>query len=175
MGVAVFSPCCLSWGQTMVEVMKTVVTSFSSSHACTTTLSAPSRAAGHHWPTPLPETPGRSRASLGQLLVGSLLLSPGFWCTRFCLCPPRVRFPSPVLSSGSSVVGFMATSSKRAHAIPRCCTQSPCPCGRPLLTHTSKGDTQTQFCLSLCEISVSWCTQGLFEPSECLWWVWVWF
>ena len=24
-----------------------------------------------------------------------------------------------------------------------CCTQSPCPCGRPLLTHTSTGDTQT--------------------------------
>jgi len=24
-----------------------------------------------------------------------------------------------------------------------CCTQSPCPCGRPLLTCTSAGDTQT--------------------------------
>ena len=31
-----------------------------------------------------------------------------------------------------------------------CCTQSPCPCGSPLLTRTSTGDTQTQFCLSLC-------------------------
>ena len=30
------------------------------------------------------------------------------------------------------------------------CTQSPCPCSCPLLTHTSAGDTQTQFCLSLC-------------------------
>ena len=27
------------------------------------------------------------------------------------------------------------------------CTQSPCPCGSPLLTRTSTGDTQTQFCL----------------------------
>ena len=52
-----------------------------------------------------------------------------------------------------------------------CCTQSPCPCGRPLLTHTSTGDTQTQFWLSLCGISGSWCTQGLFEPSEHLWWI----
>ena len=34
------------------------------------------------------------------------------------------------------------------------------------------GDTQTQFCLSLCWVSVSWCAQGLFEPSEHLWWVW---
>ena len=28
---------------------------------------------------------------------------------------------------------------------PGSCTQSPCPCGRPILTHTSTGDTQTQF------------------------------
>ena len=38
-----------------------------------------------------------------------------------------------------------------------CCTQGPCPCGRPLLTQTSAGDTQTQFCLSLCGVSGSWC------------------
>ena len=52
------------------------------------------------------------------------------------------------------------------------CTQSPCPCGRPLLTCISTGDTQTQFWLSLCEGSGSWCTQGLFEPSKDLWKVW---
>ena len=33
---------------------------------------------------------GHSWASLGQSLVGSLLLSPG---SLFCLCPPRVYFP----------------------------------------------------------------------------------
>ena len=48
----------------------------------------------------------------------------------------------------------------------------PCPCGSPLLTRTSAGDTQTQFCLSLCGVSGSWCAQGLFEPSEHLWWEW---
>ena len=53
-----------------------------------------------------------------------------------------------------------------------CCTQSPCPCGSPLLTCTSLGDTQTQFRLSLCGVSGSWCTQGLFEPFEHLWRVW---
>ena len=52
------------------------------------------------------------------------------------------------------------------------CTQSPCPCSRPLLTHTFTGDTQTQFCLSLCGVSESWCTQGMFEPSERLWGLW---
>ena len=30
-----------TWGQTMVEVMKMMVTSFKRSHACTSTLSAP--------------------------------------------------------------------------------------------------------------------------------------
>ena len=37
----------------------------------------PDPAAGHCRPTPPPETPGHSRASLGQSLGGSLLLSPG--------------------------------------------------------------------------------------------------
>ena len=40
------------------------------------------------------ETSGHSQVSLGQSLVGSLLLSPGSWCTKFCLCPPWVYFPT---------------------------------------------------------------------------------
>ena len=52
------------------------------------------------------------------------------------------------------------------------CTQSPCPHGSPLLTCTSTGDAQTQFCLSLCGVPGSWCAQGWLEPSECLWWEW---
>ena len=64
---------------TMVEVMKIMATSFKRPHACTAALSAPDSAAGHHQPTPLPETPKHSWTSLGQSLVGSLLLSPGSW------------------------------------------------------------------------------------------------
>ena len=30
----------------------------------------------------------------------------------------------------------------------------------------------SQFCLKLCGVSGSWCAQGMFEPSECLWRVW---
>ena len=48
---AVFPPCCLKWGQTMVEVMKIMATS---KH--------------HHKPKPQPETPGQSWASLSQSL-----------------------------------------------------------------------------------------------------------
>ena len=79
MGGAVFPPCCLTWGQTMVEVMKIMETSFERSHAWTATLGAPDSTADHCLPTPLPETPGHSWASLGQSLVRSLpfLLGPG--------------------------------------------------------------------------------------------------
>ena len=59
-----------------------MATSLKRSQACTATLSAPNPAAGHHQPTHLLETPGHSQASLGQSLVGSLLLSPGSWCTQ---------------------------------------------------------------------------------------------
>ena len=89
-----------TWGQTMVEVTKIMGLPDSSdgkasacslgdlgsipglersqrSYACTATLSAPNPAAVHGQPTSLLETPGHSQASLGQSLVGSLLLSPG--------------------------------------------------------------------------------------------------
>ena len=108
----------LTWGQTMVEVMKIMVTSFKRSQACTTILSASDPAAGHHRPTPPPETPGHSQASLGQSLVGSLLLSPGSWCTSFC-CALQESVPQSCISSGGSLVGLMVTSSKSAYATPR--------------------------------------------------------
>ena len=138
--------------------MKIMATSFKRSHARTATLSAPNPAAGHHQPTPPPETPGHSQASLGQSLVGSLLFSPGSWCTQGSVCAHQESISQSCVSSGSSVVGLMATSSKRAYAILKSaapshtqvhCTQSPCPCSSPLLTHTSTENTQTQFCLSL--------------------------
>ena len=70
----------------MVEVLKIMATFFKRSHARTAVLNAPNPAAGHHQPTPPLETPGHSRASLGQSLVGSLLLSPGSWCTQGSVC-----------------------------------------------------------------------------------------
>ena len=70
--------------------------SFKRSHAGTAILSAPSPAAGHHRPMPLPETPGHFRASLGQSPVWSLLLSPGSWGTQGSVCASKSLFPSPV-------------------------------------------------------------------------------
>ena len=83
-----------TWGQTVVEVMKIMPTSFKMSYARTATLSSLNPVAGHSQPKRPPETPGHSQACLCQSLVGSLLLSPRSWLhTRFCLCPPRVCFP----------------------------------------------------------------------------------
>ena len=96
-----------------------MATSFKSCHVCATTLSAPNPAAGHHQPMPLLETPGHSQASLGHSLVGSLLLSLGSWCTQSSVCALQESVSQSCVSSGSSVVGLMATSSKRAYAIPK--------------------------------------------------------
>ena len=110
-----------TWGQTMVEVMKIMVTSFKRSHARTAALIA-NPAAGHRQPTPLLESPGHSWASLGQPLVESLLLSSGSWCTQGSVCAPQESVSQSCVSSGGSMVGLMATSAKGAYAIPRSAT-----------------------------------------------------
>ena len=47
-------------------------------------------------PMPPLETPGHSQASLAQSLVGTLLLSPGSWCTQGFVCALQESV-SPVL------------------------------------------------------------------------------
>ena len=77
-----------------------MVTSFRRSRA----LSAPTRQQATVDPRLCP--------SLGQSLVGALLLSPGSWCTQGSASQACV-------SSGGSTAGLKATSSKRAFATPR--------------------------------------------------------
>ena len=112
------------WGQIMVKVMKIMATSFKRPHAGTATLSGPNPAADQHWLTFLLETPGHAQASLGQSLVGLLLLSPGSWCAYGSVCALQESISQSCVSSGSSVVGLMATSSKRAYAIPKSAAHS---------------------------------------------------
>ena len=170
MSGAVFPHCCLTWGQTTVEVMKIMVTSFKRSHAGTATFSAPNHTAGRCWPTPPLVTPGHPWGSLGQSLEGSLLLFSLSWCTQGFVCALQKSISQSCISSGSSMVGLMATSSKRAYVIPKSAApRTSAPAAVQCWPRTSSGDTQTQFCLSLCVVSGSWCAQGLFEPSEHLW------
>ena len=125
-------------------------------------------------PPPTHSSAGDLRPSLGQSLVGSLFLSPGSWSTQALVCALQESV-SPVLCKfwwlyGGDHGDLLQEGLCHTQV---CCIQGPCPCGRPLLTCTSAGDTQTQFWLSLCVgVSRSCYAQGLFEPSEYLWWVW---
>ena len=158
MGGAVIPPCCLTWGQTMMELMKIMVTFFKKSQALTAALSAPNPAAGHPWPPPLPDTPGHSQPNLGQSLVGSLLLSPGSWCIQGFVCTLQESVSQSCVSSGSSMVGLMVTFSKRAYAIPG----STAP-RAPALEEHSLGSVSVG--------SLGPDALGLFESSEHLYWV----
>ena len=118
------------------------------------------------------ETPGHSRASLGQALVGSLLLPLGPGAHEVLFVPSQSLFPRPVyvLEALWWVNGDLLQEGF-CHAQVHC-TQRPCPCRSPLPTRTSSGDTQTQFCLRFCRVSEPWCSQGMFEPSEHRWQAW---
>ena len=142
--------------------MKIMATSLKRSQACTATLSAPNPAAGHHRPTPPPETPGHPQAGPRQSLVGSLLLSPGSWCTGFCLRPPRVYF-LVLRKFWQFCGGLMATSSKRAYAIPKTAApRAPAPQQSTADLYLLRRHPNT-VCLSLCGVPGS-CTQVCLSP-----------
>ena len=104
-----------------------------------------------------------------QVSCGVTVLFSWVLVHKVLLCPPRVYFPvlCKFWQLYSRVNGDLLQEDLcHTH------TQSPSPCSRPLLTRTSTGDSQTQFCLSLCGVPGSWCAQGLFEPSEYLWQEW---
>ena len=168
MAVAVFPPCCLTWGQVMVDVMRIMVTFFKRSHAHRALTNAPNLAAGHHPPMPPLNTPGRSRTSLDQSLLESLLPSPGSLCVQDFVFALQLSV-SPVLCKfwwlyGGVNVDLFEEGLCHTYV---CCTQSPWPCSSPLLTVTSTGDTQTQFWPSLCGVFGSLLLRLLLCP-----WMW---
>ena len=167
MGGAVFPPCYLTWGQTMVEVMKIMATSFKRLHASTATLSVPNPAARHRQPTPQPETLEYSQTSLD--LVRSLLLCPGtlYAQSSVCALPESV---SPVLCKFWQLYSvLMATSSKRAYAIPRsAATRAPAPAALHCWLRRHPNTVLSQ---SLWALWVMVHT-GMFEPPEHPWRVW---
>ena len=88
----------------MVEVMKTMATSFKRRHSVPPTWQ---QATSH--PTPLPETPGHSAASLGQSLWGHYSFPPGPGVHKVLFVPSKSLFPQSCVSSNSSMVGLMVT------------------------------------------------------------------
>ena len=152
--------------------MKIMVTSFQRSRAHTAKLSAPNPATDHCQPTSLPETPGHSQASVPQALVGSLILSPGSWCTQAFVCAPKTLFPQSCVSSGSSMMRLVATSSMGAYATPRAAApRAPAPAQSTADPYLCRRHSNTVLSQSLCGFWVLVHT-GTFEPSEHLWQVW---
>ena len=103
----------------MLEVMKIMKTSFKRSHAGTVALSAPN--------TARPLLIHTSTRDSSTLTGKSELVSSGVTVHFFCVLvhtgsffwTSKNLFPQSCTSSGGSVVGLVATFSKRAYAIPR--------------------------------------------------------
>ena len=117
MGGAVFPLSCLTWGQTMVEVEKIMATFFKRSMDALLNSVPPTlhqASANPHLPWRLLDT---HRQVWVSLLWGhcAFFLGPG---AQFLFVPSKGLFPQSFISAGSMVV-FMATSSKKAYAIPR--------------------------------------------------------
>ena len=94
MGGAVFPPCCLIWGQIMVEVMKIMATSFKMTHACTAVLNAPNPTAGHC-----------KSGSVSCGITASFSLGPGVY--KILFVPFISLFPQSYVSSSGSMKGLM--------------------------------------------------------------------
>ena len=112
----------------MVEVMQIMVTSFNRPHTGTATLSAPSLQQATVDPHLCWRLLDTHREVGVSLLWGhcSFLLSPG--AHRFLFVLSQSLFPQFRVSSDGSTVGLMATSSKRAYAIPRsAASRAPAP------------------------------------------------
>ena len=164
-------------GQTMVEIMKIMRPPSKGPmdalpHSVPLTLQQATADPCLHWR--LLDT--NSQASLGQSFVGSLLLSPGSWCAQGFVCALQESV-FPLLHKFWWLYGGVNGDllQKGLCHIQVCCTQGPCPCDSPLLTHISTGDTQTLKGRSG-SVSMGFLGPGahnvLFESSECLWRVW---
>ena len=70
---------------------------------------------------------GLYRASLGQSLVGSLLLSPGSWCAQVSVCAFQESISQSCVSSGSSVVGLMRPPARGLMPYPSLLHPEPLP------------------------------------------------
>ena len=118
----------------------------------------------------LMDTHGQVRVSLfwGHC---SFLLGPGVHKVLFV--PSKSLFPQSCVSSGSSTVGLMVTSSKRAYATPRSAApRAPAPAAEAAADPQLCRRLSNTVLLSLCGTSGSWCMERLLGPSKCLWQVW---
>ena len=90
---------CLTWAHTMVQAVKIMGISFKMSCVGTAMPSATNPGADYCQTMPPPETSGPWQECLVLSLVGSLLLSPGSWCTQGFVCVLQVSVSQSCRSS----------------------------------------------------------------------------
>ena len=114
-------------------------------------------------------TPGHFQASLDHSLVGSLLLSPGSWCTQCCVCACQEFISQSCSSSAGSMVGLVATSSRGLIPYPGLL----CPEPQPLRQSTADPSLHRRHSDTVLSQSLlgPWVLvhTDLFEPSERFW------
>ena len=164
---AMSPPCCLTWGQTMVEVMKVNATSF--------------KIVWILQQATLTHTSTRdSWALMGKSgSVSWRVTAPFSWVlvhARFCVCVSQSLFPRYCVTFGGSMVVLMATSSKRAYATCRSvASRAPAPaaghCWPVSLQETLKHSSGSVFVASLVRTSFFWALwaslMGMGFDSKC--------
>ena len=94
------------------------MTSFKRSHACTAALSAPTLQQATADIQLHQRLLNTHRQVWVSLLWGHCSFLPGPGAHKFLFVPSKSLYPQSCVSSGGSMVGLMATSYKRAYAIP---------------------------------------------------------
>ena len=107
-----------------------------------------------------------------SLLCGhcSFLLGPGVH--KILVVPSKHLFPQSCVSSGSSIVGLMGPAPRGLMPYTSLLNPEPLSLWQATADPYLHRRHSTQFCLSLCRVSGSWCTQSLFELSGLLWQEW---
>ena len=95
-----------------------MVTSFKRSHHALLHSVPQPYTAGHCQRTPL-LIPGHSQATVGQSLMGSLLLSPGSWYAQGFVCALQESVSFVLFKFWQLYGGVKGYPSKRSYAIPR--------------------------------------------------------
>ena len=137
-----------TWGQTMVKVMKVMVTSLKRSQARTTTVSAPKPC---RRPPPAHTSAGDSwtlTGTSGAVSCGVAAPSPWSWCTQGSVVPSESVSQSCV-SSGSSMAGQWWPPPRGLMPHPGLLHPESLPLQQALLTHASTGDTHSSVSVSV--------------------------
>ena len=90
---------CLTWAHTMAQAVKIMGISFKMSCVGSAMPSATHPGAGYCQTMPPPKASGHWQECLVLSLVGSLLLSPGSWCTQGFVCVLQVSVSQSCRSS----------------------------------------------------------------------------